>query len=714
MWNKIFLLAFLFASVYVPVRAQGVPSVLVQADSALFFKEFRLFNEPIPAGLKRNGRVVLPVSLTRLRSVSLKHDENVFSFIFAGPSHRNKKKIRYQYKMEGFDKGWTFFDDDSQKVSYTNLDPGKYTLSIRAADNSSLEATMISMGVLIMPPYWHTPLAWLIYSVGILSLLLIFREWNIGKLKARFDAGKEQARALMKSEQIMLKHTFLTTICHEIKHPLSQIIFPLEKLLNNLPPQESSTELNLVRRNAKQLMEHVNQLMDFRKMESDELHLNKTVGNLVAYIEGITLSFKEHKENDRICLNFDSEISEFYTFFDHAKIERIMLNLLSNAYKFTPGNGRITVLLSLKQERAMGNAQLEIHVIDTGIGISADTLRNIFIPFFQNEMPAVSQGSGIGLPLLRAYVKIQQGTISVKSEPGTGTCFCISLPFKQIPGPVHLEAEKMILEILPGYQGVKLARSTEALKPLVLIVESNDDLRPYMKANLEHELTVLEASDGKEGWQKALAYDPCLIILNLQLCGTSGTALYLKLKDDPRTSHLKVLLLAALPEEAARLEAPGASNILSMPFNLQLLRSRIRYLLVQDDGIKENLRGNPHMYVCGDTQVTADNLFLQKVFLLAEENLSNTEFSIEEFSIQMCMSRHTLHKKLLELTGKTPVEFLRSMRMRKAASLLQSGELTLLQICQEVGFKNQKYFSKSFKSAFNMLPMTFVDSTLVP
>lgn len=688
----------------------------ISPDNALptlLFTEFQLFNKPVFPGEKIASRVLLENSIALTHSLTLHHNENVFSLEFASLNCFNADKISYQYRMQGFDKSWTPFDPKARKVTYTNLDPGTYTFNVRSLPNAFGREQQISLQVVILPPFWKTPLAYLLYLLGFLSVLLLVRQRGIRQLRAGFALEKERAAAQQLHELDLMKIKFFTNVSHEFRTPLSLILAPVEKLLGNTDSPEVQSQLGLVRRNARRLLNLVNQLMDFRRMEYHELSLHKTPGDLISFIEETGLSFSDIGERKEIRFVFDSEVSSLFAAFDHDKTERILFNLLSNAYKFTPAGGQVTLLLALIEKEDAGVTFLEIRVIDTGIGIGAATLEKIFDPFFQNELPGsmLNQGSGIGLSITREFVRLQQGTINVESVPGEGSCFCVLLPVEKLsPLEMDLDAGSG-LEFMPEFTGVTATQpGTVALrKAVVLLVEDNDDLRHYIRENLLDEFTVLEAGNGREGWQKALAQHPNLIVSDISMPEMNGIELCQKIKKDKRTAHIPVILLTAMIGEEEQLKGleTGATDYITKPFNFLILLSRIRNILSQQESMRrtyiKQVEANP---LVQDLE-SPDARFINKVLSLIELNLGNPTFSVEELSGEMCMSRYTLYKKILALTGKTPVEFVRSMRMKKAAQLVEAGHFTISQISSKVGFKNQKYFVRSFKAEFNMIPSKY-------
>jgi signal transduction histidine kinase/ligand-binding sensor domain-containing protein/DNA-binding NarL/FixJ family response regulator len=685
----------------------------------LVLTDFQVFNKTVTVGEKINGRVILPESITGLKTLTLKYNDNVFAIEFAALNYFNPDKVKYQYTMEEFDKGWITADNKIRRAIYTNLDPGNYVFKVRATSNDRWNNKELTLNITILPPFWKTAWAYLLYAVLILGTLLYLRRRGIEKLRSQFSLEKEREEAQRMHELDLMKIKFFTNVSHEFRTPLSLIMAPVDKILKQINDTEIQRQLLLVNRNAKRLLNLVNQLLDFRKMEYQELKLHEKRGDIISFIKDLSYAFTDIADQKNIKFVFDSETDTFYTSFDHDKIERILFNLLSNAYKFTPEGGQVSVLLNLKDKKQKNERYLEIRVIDTGIGIAADKLDKIFEPFFQNDIPGsmLNQGSGIGLSITKEFIKLHHGEIVVESAFNEGSCFTILLPLKQLDKntiadvPLLLDHDALLTDnelLKNGYH----KENKDGKKPTVLLVEDNDDFRFYIKDNLKASFNIIEAENGKKGWQKALAQHPNLVVSDISMPEMNGIDLCLKIKGDKRTSHIPVILLTALIGEDQQLKGleTGATDYMTKPFNFEILQSKIRNILSQQEYMRKTYQkqvdANPtEMHVD-----SPDELFIKKVLLLIDNNISNPNFSVEELSSDVFVSRYTLYKKILAMTGKTPNELVRSMRLKRAAQLLETGHLTISQICHKVGFKSQKYFVKSFKAEYNTIPSKYLES----
>lgn len=683
----------------------------------ILLTDFQVFNKSVTVGSKINGKILLKKSISETDEIVLKHSDNVFSLEFAALNFTHPDKIKYSYMLEGFDKDWLTTDGETRKATYTNLDPGSYVFRVKtSANNGKGHEKEFSLKIEVLPPFWRTPLAYFCYALLLFGVLFFIRRRGIQKLKLKFKIEQERQQAQRMHELDMMKIKFFTNVSHEFRTPLSLILAPLDKMLKHTNNQDEIIQLQMISRNAKRLLNMVNQLLDFRKMEVHEHKLYPKRGDIIRFIKELSYSFTDMADKKHISFLFSSDIQSLTTDFDHDKVERILFNLLSNAFKFTPENGNISVKAKLKHtDNDSSGAILEIIVEDSGIGIEADKQQRIFEQFFQNETPGsiVNQGSGIGLSITKEFVRLHNGIISVESEPGKGSSFIVELPVKVAElqtlteGSDEFEVSYNPTERQP--EPVITDKITK--KATLLIVEDNDDFRFYLKDNLKQYFIIIEAANGKEGWQKALSQHPDLVVSDISMPEMNGTELCSKIKQDKRTTHIPVILLTALVGEEQVLKGleTGASDYMTKPFNFQVLLSKIRNLLYQQESLRKTFRKQIEVKPGEIIVESADEKFLQQVMLVIEKNISNSEFSVEELSAEVNMSRVALYKKVLTLTGKTPVEFIKSIRLNRAAQLLEKSQLTISEIAYEVGFTNPKYFTKTFKSEYGILPSAYAN-----
>jgi signal transduction histidine kinase/ligand-binding sensor domain-containing protein/DNA-binding response OmpR family regulator len=698
------------------------PSSLPQNENppAIVFTGLQLFNRNVEVNEKVHNRVLLPGALSEISEIVLKYDENDFSVDFAALNFINTEKNKYAYKLSGFNDEWLNADGNTRRITYTNINPGTYTLLLKAANEDGVwNEEGISLRIRITPPFWKTPLAYIAYVLGIIALLLLLRRMVIRRAHARFTLQQERKEAQRMHELDMMKIRLFTNVSHEFRTPVSLILAPMEEIIRRAGDHEDKSKLQLIYRNAKRLLNLVNQLMDFRKMEMHELRLEPAWGDIAAFIKEVAYSFTDLAERKQVSFSYKSNCTQLYTYFDNDKIERILFNLLSNAFKFTPRDGAIQV--DVNATTADSKIWLEIKVNDTGIGIPPERHEKVFEQFFQSEMPGgyVTKGSGIGLAITKEFVKLNNGTITVQSEVNKGSCFTVKMPF-EVCEQVESATVPEQTPAAPAPKPNPPAKSRQAPakvgepgteKQTILLIEDSDDFRFYLKENLKDYYNIIEAADGGAGWQKTLSGHPDLVVSDINMPVLDGLELCRKIKHDNRTRQIPVILLTAMGEEEEQVRGleSGASDYLVKPFNFEIMLSRIRNLLARQAPAKHvvALTGIPDMQMVS----SPNEKFLARALEIVEKNLSNAGFSVEELSRELCMNRVSLYRRIFSLTGQTPVEFIRMVRIKRAAQLLSKTEMNVTEVAYEVGFNNPKYFAKYFKIAYNMLPSAYVAAT---
>jgi signal transduction histidine kinase/ligand-binding sensor domain-containing protein/DNA-binding response OmpR family regulator len=713
---------------------------IVSSTGEIFFGGLEGFNYFNPANLKKNNNVPsilitdlkisnqsvspsnggpIKENISIAKEINLDYKQN-FALSFVGLNYTSPEQNQYAYKLEGFDKDWNYVGNTST-ASYTNLDPGVYTFRVKASNNDGIwNNDGASIKIYVHPPFWRTSYAYLLYACLVIGLAFYVRHRSMLKLKRRFLLEQEQNEAERVRELDRLKIKFLTNLSHEFRTPISLILGPVDTLLSQ-QNEKTHGQLQMIKRNARRLLNLVNQLLDFRKMEEQELKLVESEGELVSFVKETSESFKDLSERKKIDFSFESNIHQLHTRFDHDKIERIIFNVLSNAFKFTLEGGTISLQLERSTDQPdSSKVWVSMKISDTGIGIPEDKQEKIFDRFFQNSSAAsvLNQGTGIGLSITKEFVQMHGGSIEVHSEYGKGTTFYIHLPFPQIA--TATANDKQLLEecqwndeTKAGYAGKAIAANatSESTKtPLILLVEDNEDFRFYLKDNLRLHYNVVEASDGREGWQKTLFHHPQLIVSDISMPHMNGMELTKKIKSDKRTSHIPVILLTALTGEKEQIEGleRGANDYITKPFNFEVLSAKINNLLTLNTTLRDTYTKKIKVQGPEVEIQSEDEKLLRTVLLYLEENLTNPQLSVEDLSRQVGMSRSSLYSKILELTGQTPVEFIRSVKLDKAATLLEKSDMNVAQIAYTVGFSTPHYFAKSFKTKFGILPSEFL------
>jgi signal transduction histidine kinase/ligand-binding sensor domain-containing protein/DNA-binding response OmpR family regulator len=700
---------------------------------------FMIFNKAVPIGADEKGRTVLTRSINETDHIDLKYSDNSLSFEFASLHYSSPGKNRYAYKLDGFDKDWIHTDATRNLAQYTNLDPGNYRFFVKATNNDGVwSSENASLSLMIHPPFWKTYYAYFFYIIFILCLLYLLRNWILMRVNFRHNLMLERVKRENMEKLNQLKLSFFTNISHEIRTPLTLILGSLERVLySNGLNARIYNQLIIMQKNGDQLLKLITQLMDFRKMESGHMSLQVGKGNINKFLRGVFIAFKELARQRNIHFTFEAEQEEIEVWYDRDKLEKIIFNLLSNAFKFTPDEGSIKIIIQLEKneigskysDKKLANTDyIRLDVKDNGIGMSPIHQEKIFDLYFQidknNDFYYKKSGTGIGLALCKNLVSLHQGFISLESEEGKGTCFSVYLPM----GKEHFKPKDLIIgfagsEHSNHYQ-LQPAISTQPKaiendpqhsenntieKPLLLIVEDNDDVKAFIKQAFEVEYQVVTASNGVEGLEIAINKIPDLIISDVLMPEMDGMEFCRKIKTDEKTCHIPLILLTARTSLVYRTDGleTGADDYITKPFNTKILTLKVRNLI----RLKKNLSqrfGNKKFLSPKDIATNSvDEQFLSKIIDIINGNMHDSGFKVEDFGRELGMSRMQLYRKLKSLTGLSPNEFIRNQRIQRAAQLLVQKEMTVAEVTYEVGFSDLKYFRKCFKEYFNVNPSEY-------
>ncbi|MCE7063124.1 two-component regulator propeller domain-containing protein [Dyadobacter sp. CY343] len=670
--------------------------------------DFQIFNKSVQPGELFDGEAVLEKSISLTDRIVLEYSQNVFTIEFAALNFLHPEKNHYIYSLEGFNDQW-FEADNTRKVTYTNLDPGTYVFKVQMKEGGA--STERSLRVVILPPFWRTPWAYVLYFLIAAGALMIARWILIERERMNFKLEQERHYAQQMHELDMMKIKFFTNVSHEFRTPLTLMLTPLENLLKNISADHAvHRQLSLVHRNAQRLFNLVTQLLDFKKLEVEETEFRPERGDIVRFLSQIAQTFSDLSEHKHIRYRFESEVTSRYADFDQDKLSKVMYNLLSNAFKFTPENGEVTVTLRIVSQD--NSETLEISVADSGIGIPPEAQAKVFERFYQHPMPdkIMNQGSGIGLSIAWEFVRMHGGTIELESFVGEGSTFTVTLPLLNSPARIPaLPAADVPSTPEPVAEIELLAEKPVKNKPLVLLVEDNDEFRAYLKEVFEKEYEILEAPNGKIGLEITLEHIPDLIVSDVMMPEMDGIELCRVIKTDRRISHIPVVLLTARAEEEQQLQGyqTGADAYVTKPFRLDILQVRVANLIRQREQLQQQFQQHVEIRPSEVAVRSLDEQFVNSAVKVVEANLANAEYTVEELSDAMSMSRVYLYKKILSLTGKTPIEFIRIIRIRRGAGLLEKSQLSVSEIAYQIGFNNPKYFAKLFKEEYKMLPTAY-------
>jgi signal transduction histidine kinase/ligand-binding sensor domain-containing protein/CheY-like chemotaxis protein/AraC-like DNA-binding protein len=647
------------------------------------------------------------------KTISLDYKQN-FSIGYAALDYTNPKQVHYRHRLLGMQSDWNE-SSLNNIASYTNLSPGRYIFEVQASsDGIKWSPQTTSVDVIVKPPFYLTVYAYILYFLTPFAIVFVMRRRGIQKLQRQFREQQQRAEIEQAQELDRLKIKFLTNLSHEFRTPISLILAPVENLLVKTKTTELHPPVVAIKRNAKRLLNLVDQLLDFKNMQQQELRLDLKRGDIILYIRDTCDQFTDLSIRKGIGFKIESTLSQLFMDFDAGKLERILFNLLSNAFKFTAKGGEVNLQI-FEQPDPEGRHWLTIVIGDTGIGIPEDKHDRIFDRFFQNEtdLSVLNQGSGIGLSIVREFVQLHEGTITVASQPGSGSTFTVQLPVAAdcLPSSSTGNADQpSSKESAPAEAAAQLQEKAQIEDPSnVLIIEDNEEFRQYLKENLQPYYHVIEAGNGKEGWQKTLSHHPELIVSDIAMPEMDGITLSQKIKTDKRTKHIPIILLTASAGEQQQLEglSSGANDYLTKPFNFEILNAKINNLIL----LNRLLKGvySRHIRVSGqDPQIeSSQEKLLKDMLSYIEDNLHTSQLSVENLSKHVGMSRGTLYSKVLEMSGQTPIEFIRSIKLEKAAVLLENSDLSISQISYMTGFTAPNYFAKSFKAKFNMLPTEY-------
>ncbi|WP_321332266.1 two-component regulator propeller domain-containing protein [uncultured Bacteroides sp.] len=687
------------------------------------FTGLTLFNEEVKIDSVYRGNRILTEALSRTKKITLEYRQNVFSISFSGMNYILPEKVKYAYMLEGFNSDWLVVEGNTHRVTYTNLAPGTYTFKVKAANSDGYwneEAAMLT--IVIRPPFWLSLWAYIVYVVLLIGALAFARLLVLRSERNKFRLKQVELEAERKHELDDMKLRFFTNISHEFRTPLTLILAPMDGLIKSIENEDYRQKLVLMKRNAVRLLNLVNELLDFRRSDVKGNQLNLSKEDIISCLKMTCQSFAELSDKKNIHLTFSTSVEKLTMEFDEEKLNKIMMNLLSNAFKFTDAEGKVDVTVGLLPANDDRSASLEVKVADTGLGIKDEDKERVFERFYQVQHGDAHDfgGSGIGLHLVKEFVLLHHGDVYVCDNREKGSVFVFILPLTYTLSEQEVEmiaASKESKEtIMEGDEGSsaeleEISRTGERKEiPLILLVDDNNDFRSFMKESLKGQYRIREVENGKIAWRKIAELQPDLIISDVMMPEMDGYELCSLVKNDVRTSHIPLILLTARTAEAHKLEGleTGADDYITKPFNFDILSLRIKKLLEIREMRREKFSRQIDPEPSEITITPLDEKLIRKAILYVENNISRSELSVEELSRELGMSRVHLYKKLMHITGKSPVEFIRVLRLKRAAQLLRESQLNVSEIAYEVGFNNPKYFSKYFREEFGMLPSAYM------
>ncbi|MCC8187694.1 MAG: response regulator [Bacteroides sp.] len=690
----------------------------------IVFSTLRVANELVLPG--EDSR--LKVALDDTRRLVLSHKENILAIQYAALDYTNPANIQYAYMLDGFEKQWTYAD--RQRIAnYTNLPKGEYTFRVRSTNSDGVWVDNTrTIDIVVLPSFWETPLAYFLYVMGILLVILVavYILFTIYRLKHEVTVEQQISD---------IKLRFFTNISHELRTPLTLISGPVEYVLKHTQlPSDAREQLQVVERNTSRMLRLVNQILDFRKIQNKKMKMRVQQVNVVPFVQRIMENFASLAEDHHIDFMFETEKETLYLWVDTDKLEKIVFNLLSNAFKYTPNGKMIKVFIHEDEET------VSIGVQDQGIGIAENRRSSIFMRF-ENlvDKNLFNQSStGIGLSLVKELVEMHRAVITVDSRLGEGSCFKVDF----LQGKEHYDStvEFIVSDSLDSshFENVsdisnqwiiqedtleEQSPQEETFRKVMLLVEDNPELRFFLRSIFSDTYQIVEAVNGMEGWSKALKFLPDIIVSDVMMPEKDGIEMMKELRANMTTSHIPIVLLTAKSSIDSKLEGLeyGADDYITKPFSATYLKARVENLLRQRKKLQAAY-GDVLMNQEADVDMESDvqesqgpdlspndRRFMERLVELMESNMDNGDLVVDDLVQEVAVSRSVFFKKLKTLTGLAPIKFIKEMRIKRAVQLIETGEFNMTQISYMVGINDPRYFSKCFKQKMGMTPTEYRD-----
>lgn len=691
-------------------------------EPLLYLDDFKLFNKSIHPNEPESP---LSKVISETDHITLHYRQSVFTIEYIGLNYSYPSTNEYAYYLEGFEKNWNYVGN-KRTATYTNLAPGKYVFNIKsAARGGNWSKKPLQLHIEILPPWWRTYWAYFFYFILAAGSIYTVNQYFQNRFKQKQAIKFERDKAVQIEKLNTKKLQFFTNISHEFRTPLTLILNPLADLIRNKSmelPHDVLSKLQIMHKSSDRLSKLINELMDFNKLQFNQVMVQVQKIEAVSFTKDIISCFDEEASSRDISLVFESDTDELYDWLDPKMLEKIIFNIVSNAFKVTADHGFIKISLTALQKKEQfpltGVANeipcFKIAVSDTGAGLDKKDIKKIFDRFYQvNNLSKAYYGStGIGLEVVQGFVELHKGRIEVESELGTGSTFTVTFPLGNsffTENEILKEKFKREGKITPHLLSVlnKEEPSEPSSKKVhtILIVEDNTDLRNYLKNELKQSYKVLTAENGQRGLELALENSPDIIMTDVIMPVMDGLEFCKNIKKDIKTSHIPLLMLSAKAMVKDKLEGidSGADIYLSKPFDMAILKSSLVQLLTSRQimfnkfyhGISKKTK----------TQTTTlDNEFIQKMLNYIHENISETDLSVELLASKVFLSRSQLYRKIKTLTGVSVNEFIRNVRLEKAKELLELGNDNINEISYKVGFAYPAYFTKCFKTRYGHPP----------
>ncbi len=685
----------------------------------VFLTDFMILNKEVYPGEEHSGKIILDKSIEYTKNIELDYNQNSFSVGFVGLHFNAPQKNKYRYILEGFDKQWYKASPDYRMAKYTNIPAGDYTFKVMASNCDNIWVDQpTTLKIKVYPPAYRSK--WAIALYILLILIISFILYRTSKLIA--NRKKELLMSKLEKNKVeelsRMKLQFFTNISHEFRTPLTLINAPLNELMDpkiSLSAEDRNHNQKLIKQNVNVMMRLINQLMDFRKLDQNKLKLNLSKQDLSQFLSTIYDSFTPLAINKEI--DYILELNPAFppVWFDAQKFEKVIYNLLSNAFKFTPKGGHISIAYKLEL-----NNQILITVKDTGDGIGQEEASHVFERYYQNSAKnkVNSGGTGIGLALSKGIVELHKGKIWFSSVETKGTSFFVRIPANE---PSSNENEDINQEI-SDYSGseyssenikqeslIITSEKADSNKPKVVIAEDNDELRNYLASKLLKHYQVFAAEDGMQGLELCIKHSPELLVTDVMMPNMNGIDLCNEVKNKEEISHIPVLLLTAKNSDEAKIEGYqiGADAYIAKPFNTDVLLANMEALIKNREQVRLRFQKEIEINPSIISNSPADVKFMDNILEIIEEHLSDSDFTVEQLSEIYGVSRIYLNRKIKALTGETSNQFMRNIRLKHAAELLKQNVLNVSEVTWKVGYNDLRTFRSRFKEKFGVSPSEY-------
>lgn len=698
----------------------------------VYITGIKINNKRVEVGKEFNGRILLENPLNQPNSFQLDAGETDIFFDFVGLQFASPEENQYEYRLKGLNDLWVQTKFPNLSANYSNIPPGDYTFQVRASNGDGVwDESITSLPVYIARPWYQTPFAFFVYVLVIIVALYLFQRIT----KHQTTLMNELVMAEKEQELNQAKLSFFTQISHELRTPLTLIKGPLEELLiQSSIKRNTKDKLEVIQKSTNRLLRLINQLLDFRKMETGNMVIHAADGDFLKFIREVFIIFSQSASDKEINFQFRCQKESINLTFDRDKMEIVLMNLLSNAFKFTK-EGSISVSVSCKGDESgdgvfdnngqLTDNYLKVEIRDSGVGMPEEELNKIFNPYYQvkNSGSLHSIGTGIGLSMVSGIVRLHKGNIEAKSTIGKGSVFIVKIPF----GKNHFTEKQLISNFrnseyighylepndtakqLPHSDGYLAQLEDRTKKYNILIVEDNPDLRAYLARSLEKHFYILTAVNGREGYEMALDKTPDLIVSDVMMPVLDGISMLQNIKSNELISHIPIILLTARTSVVFEQKGliTGAEDYITKPFDLKILISKIYSFLKNRERLMEFYRKQIFFEPVKETQLSPDEKLTHRAIRIIEEHLDDPDFNVQKLARELSHSQSNLYRKIKQVTDKSLVEFIRDVRLRKAAQLLNENELSVAQIAYSVGFTDVKYFRRHFKKLYQVNPSEF-------